>query len=103
VEKLAQARLVKIAHWRLAAWLNPFRMLFSQVVVNLLLKLGHAVDRVARPPLFERSRARGGHDKLDKRPGEFVHVLFFRGQSSFSALFASRFSDSVTRNHRLVT
>ena len=45
-EELAQARLVKIAHWRFAAWLNPLGMLFSQVVVNLLLKLGHGVGRV---------------------------------------------------------
>jgi hypothetical protein len=45
-EELAQARLVKIAHWRFAAWLNPFGMLFSQIVVNLLLKLGHGVDRM---------------------------------------------------------
>jgi hypothetical protein len=46
LEELAQARLVKIAHWRFAAWLNPFGMLPSQVVVNLLLKLGHGVGRV---------------------------------------------------------
>jgi len=42
-----QARLVKLAHGRLAAGLDPFGMLPSQVVVNLLLKLGHGVDRVA--------------------------------------------------------
>jgi hypothetical protein len=46
LEELAQARLVKIAHWRFAAWLNPFGMLPSEVVVNLLLKLGHGVGRV---------------------------------------------------------
>jgi hypothetical protein len=46
LEELTQARLVKIAHRRFAAWLNPFGMLLSQVVVNLMLKLGHGVDRV---------------------------------------------------------
>jgi len=45
-EEPPQARLVKIAHGRLAAWLNPFGMLPSQVVVNLSLKLGHGVGRV---------------------------------------------------------
>ena len=48
-EELAQARLVKITDWRFAGWLDPFGMLPSQVVVNLLLKLGHGVDRVADP------------------------------------------------------
>jgi hypothetical protein len=46
-EQLAQTRLVKITHWRFAIWLDPFGMLPSQVVVNLLLKLGQSVDRVA--------------------------------------------------------
>ena len=37
----------KIAHWRVAGRLDPFGMLPSQVVVNLLLKLGHGMDWVA--------------------------------------------------------
>ena len=45
-EEPPQTRLVKIAHGRLAAWLDPFGMLPSQVVVNLSLKLGHGVGRV---------------------------------------------------------
>ena len=45
-EESPQARLVKIAHGRLAAWLDPFGMLPSQVFVNLPLKLGHGVGRV---------------------------------------------------------
>ena len=45
-EEPPQARLVKIAHGRLAAWLDPFGMLPPQVVVNLSLKLGHGVGRV---------------------------------------------------------
>jgi len=45
-EEPPQARLVKIAHRRLAAWLDPFGMLPPQVVVNLSLKLGHGVGRV---------------------------------------------------------
>jgi hypothetical protein len=45
-EEPPQARLVKIAHGRLAAWLDPFGMLPSQVLVNLSLKLGHGVGRV---------------------------------------------------------
>jgi hypothetical protein len=48
-------------------------MLPSQVVVNLLLKLGHGVDSVADYKCFERSSARGEHNDLDKRPGAFVH------------------------------
>ena len=46
LEEPPQARLVKIAHGRLAAWLDPFGMLPSQVLVNLSLKLGHGVGRV---------------------------------------------------------
>ena len=46
-EELVQARLVKIAHWRVATWLDPFGMLLPQVIVNLLLKLGHGVDSMA--------------------------------------------------------
>ena len=45
-EEPPQARLVKIARGRLAAWLDPFGMLPSQVVVDLSLKLGHGVGRV---------------------------------------------------------
>jgi len=45
-EEPPQARLVKIAHGRLAGWLDPFGMLPSQVVVDLSLKLGHGVRRV---------------------------------------------------------
>jgi hypothetical protein len=45
-EEPPQARLVKIAHGRPAAWLDPFGMLPSQVVVDLSLKLGHGVGRV---------------------------------------------------------
>jgi hypothetical protein len=45
-EEPPQARLVKIAHGRLAAWLDPFGMLPSQVVVNLSLKFDHGVSRV---------------------------------------------------------
>jgi len=46
LEEPPQARLVKIAHGRFAAWLDPFGMLPSQVLVNLSLKLGHGVGRV---------------------------------------------------------
>jgi len=45
-EEPPQACLVKIAHGRLAAWLDPFGMLPSQVVVNLSLKLGQGVGQV---------------------------------------------------------
>ena len=73
LEKLGQARLVKIAHGRFAAGLNPFRMLPSQVVVNLLLKLGHGVDRVADCDCFECSPPHDVHNVLDKQPGGIVH------------------------------
>jgi hypothetical protein len=72
-EELAQARLVKIAHWRLAARLNPFGMLPSQVIVNLLPKLGHGVDWAANDHWFRHSFPRGKHNVLDKRPGGSVH------------------------------
>ena len=60
-EELAQARLVKIADWRVPTWLDPFGMLFSQVVVNLLLELGDGVDPVADHQCFETSLVRGEH------------------------------------------
>jgi hypothetical protein len=45
-EEMAQPRFVKIAHRRFAVGADPFGMLPTQIVVNLLLKLGHGVDRV---------------------------------------------------------
>lgn len=63
-EELAQARLVKIAHWRVATWLDPFRMLLSQVVVNLLLELGNGVDPMADHQCFEPSLMRGEHNEV---------------------------------------
>ena len=69
-----QARLVKIADGRLAAWLDPFGMLPSQVVVNLSLKLGHGVGRVT--DWFGRDHARGKHNLLDKPPAD----LFIRNR-----------------------
>ena len=72
IKELAQARLVKIAHWRFAVGLDPLRMLSAQVVVNLLLKLGHGVDLVADYQCFERNLVRGKHDELDKRACRFV-------------------------------
>jgi hypothetical protein len=71
-EELAQARLVKIADWRVPTWLDPFGMLFSQVVVNLLLELGDGVDPVADHQCFEPSLVRGEHEELDKQSGTFV-------------------------------
>lgn len=74
LEKLDQARLVEIAHGRFAAGLDPFRMLPAQVVVNLLLKLGHGVGPLANYQCFERSPVRGEHNELDKRAGAFVQL-----------------------------
>jgi hypothetical protein len=45
-EQLHEARFVRIAHGGLAIWLDPFGMLDSQVVVNLLPELGVSVDLV---------------------------------------------------------
>src|SRR5438128_2576548 len=68
-EQLAQARLVKITYWRVPTWLDPFGMLLSQVVVNLLLELGDGVDAVADQQCFEPSLVRGEHNELDNQPG----------------------------------
>ena len=76
-EELAQARLIKIAHWRVPTWLDPFGMLLSQVIVNLLLELGDGVDPVADHQCFEPSLVRGEHNELDKQAGAFVHVCSF--------------------------
>lgn len=45
-QELAQPLFVKIAHRRFAIGPDPFGMLPAQIFVNLLLKLGHGVDRV---------------------------------------------------------
>jgi len=47
LEELGQACFVKIAHWRLAVGPDPFRMLPAEIVVNLLLKFGQSVCRMA--------------------------------------------------------
>ncbi len=46
VKQFHETRLVRITHGGLAIWLNPVGMLDSQVVVNLLPKLGVRVDLV---------------------------------------------------------
>jgi hypothetical protein len=46
VEQSREARLVGIAHGRLAIGFDPFGMLDPQIVVNLLLELGVGVDLV---------------------------------------------------------
>jgi len=48
-------------------------MLPSKVVVNLLPKLGHGLDRVANDRWFEHDLPRGRHNLLDKRRGGYVH------------------------------
>ena len=44
IEQFDQARVVRIAHGRFAIWLDPFRVLYPEVVVNLLPELGVGVD-----------------------------------------------------------
>ena len=44
VQEFREARLVRIAQGGFAIWLDPFRMLDPQIVVNLLPKLGVGVD-----------------------------------------------------------
>ena len=44
IEQFHETRLVRIAHRTIAICLNPFGMLDPQIVVNLLPKLGVAVD-----------------------------------------------------------
>ena len=87
-EQASQTRFVKIAHRRFAPRLNPFWVLSSQVVVNLLLKLGHGVDRVADYECLERSLVRGEHNELDKRAGAFVHLCLLGSQRDRSSLYA---------------
>ena len=60
-EKLVQARLVEIAHRRLAVWPDPLGMLLSQIVVNLLLKLSQRVSRMADYNVFGRNPRRDKH------------------------------------------
>ena len=51
-------------------------MLRSQVVVNLLLKLGQGVNRVADYNGFGDNLWRGKHlNELDKRAGGLVHSM----------------------------
>ena len=46
IEQFHEARLVRITHGGAAIWLDPFGMLDSQIVVNLLPELGISVDLV---------------------------------------------------------
>jgi hypothetical protein len=45
-----QACFVRIAHRRFAIWLDPFGMLDSEVIVNLLPELGVGVDLMMYSP-----------------------------------------------------
>ncbi len=61
IEQFHEARLVRIAHRRLAIWLDPFGMLDPEVVVNLLPQLGVSVDLVRNGRwLGERFKCDGG-------------------------------------------
>ena len=44
VELLHQARLVRITHRRFAIWLDPFRVLYPEIVVNLLPEFRVSMD-----------------------------------------------------------
>jgi len=46
IEHFDEAGLVRITHGGFAIWLEPLGMLDPQIVVNLLLELGVAVDLV---------------------------------------------------------
>ena len=61
IEQFHEARFVRITHKRLAIWLDPFGMLDSQVVVNLLLELGIGVD------LVRHGNWLGGTNEFHKR------------------------------------
>ena len=43
-EELYEARLVRLAGWAVPVLLNPFRVLFAERVVNLVLKLNVRAD-----------------------------------------------------------
>ena len=61
IEQLHEARLVRITNGRLAIRLHPFGMLETQVVVNLLPKLGVRTDLVKHDyPPFERFKDAAG-------------------------------------------
>ena len=61
VEQFHETRLVRIAHGRIAVWLNPFGMLDPKIVVNLLPKLGVGVDLMrSRGWLGDRFRCSAG-------------------------------------------
>ena len=76
-QKPVEASFVKIADWRIAVWLDPFRMLTAQIVVNLLLKFRKRVYRVADYSSRQNVR-RGKHNELDRLSKEFVHQTFKR-------------------------
>jgi hypothetical protein len=48
VEQFHEAGLVRITHGGFATWLNPFRVLDAEVVVNLLAELSVGVDLMRR-------------------------------------------------------
>jgi len=75
IEQFHETRLVRITHGTVAIWLNPFRMLDSEIVVNLLPKLGVGVD------LMRSGRWLG--DRFRCSAGRFV-----RSALSVSALWS---------------
>src|SRR5438552_2245478 len=72
VEQFREARLVGIARRAFAIWLDPFGMLFPQVVVNLLPELGEGVDLVRHGnwlgERFKRAAARRGSSRQRHAP-----------------------------------
>ena len=61
IEQVHETCLVRIAPRTVTIWLNPFRMLDPEIVVNLLPKLGVGVDLMrSRPRLGDRFRYSAG-------------------------------------------
>jgi hypothetical protein len=65
-QELIQARFVNIAHRRLAVWADPFRMLSSQVLMNLLLKFGQGASGMTDHDLSGHNWRRSEHKNWTK-------------------------------------
>jgi len=73
-EELYEARLVRLASRAITVWLNPFRVLFAERVVNLVLKLNvraNFVGAARRTVHFHCPRYRQSKDLSYKASGGF--------------------------------
>lgn len=78
LQQLRETSFIEVAHRTIPVWLNPFRVLLAQIVVNLGLQRGQRVVRV-RPGNMRGDRFRSAeHGNFDNHFVEVVQIVVLK-------------------------